>query len=50
VFKHWRIEQIENLKAAGEQARDRLVKHVNKVGNVAKRMKSRLAPRHAPAV
>ena len=44
VFKHWRVEQIENLKAAGEQARDRLVKHVNKVGNVAKRMKSRLAP------
>ena len=50
VFKHWRVEQIENLKAAGEQARDRLVKHVNKVGNVAKRMKSRLAPRHAQAV
>jgi acyl-[acyl-carrier-protein] desaturase len=50
VFKHWRVEQIENLKAAGEQARERLVKHVNKVGNVAKRMKSRLAPRPAPAV
>jgi acyl-[acyl-carrier-protein] desaturase len=50
VFKHWRVEQIENLKAAGEQARDRLVKHVDKVGNVAKRMKTRLAPRPAPAV
>jgi acyl-[acyl-carrier protein] desaturase len=50
VFKHWRIEQLQNLKAAGEQARDRLVKHVEKVGNVAKRMKSRLAPRPAPAV
>ena len=49
VFKHWRIEQIENLKAAGEQARDRLVKHVNKVGNVAQRMKSRLAPVPASA-
>jgi acyl-[acyl-carrier-protein] desaturase len=50
VFKHWRIEQIQNLKAAGEQARERLVKHVEKVGNVAKRMKTRLAPRPAPAV
>ena len=49
VFKHWRVEQIENLKAAGEQARERLVKHVNKVGNVAKRMQSRLASVPAPA-
>ncbi len=50
VFKHWRIEQLQNLKTAGEQARDRLVQHVEKVGNVAKRMKSRLAPRPAPVV
>jgi acyl-[acyl-carrier-protein] desaturase len=49
VFKHWRIEQLQNLKAAAEQARERLVKHVEKVGNVAKRMKSRLAPRPATA-
>jgi acyl-[acyl-carrier protein] desaturase len=51
VFKHWRVEQLQNLKAAAEQARERLVKHVEKVGNVAKRVKSRLAvPRPAPAV
>jgi acyl-[acyl-carrier-protein] desaturase len=49
VFKHWRVEQLQNLKAAAEQARERLVKHVEKVGNVAKRMKSRLAPRPATA-
>ena len=49
VFKHWRIEQLQNLKSAAEQARERLVKHVEKVGNVAKRMKSRLAPPSAPA-
>jgi acyl-[acyl-carrier-protein] desaturase len=47
VFKHWRIEQLQNLKAAAEQARERLVKHVEKVGNVAKRMKSHLARRPA---
>ena len=50
VFKHWRIEQIQNLKAAAEQARERLVKHVEKVGNVARRVKSRLAPRPAHAL
>ncbi len=48
VFTHWRVEQLQNLKSAAEQARERLVKHVNKVGNVAKRMQSRLAPRPAP--
>jgi acyl-[acyl-carrier-protein] desaturase len=49
LFKHGRVEQLQNLKAAAEQARERLVKHVEKVGNVAKRMKSRLAPRPATA-
>jgi len=49
IFKHWRIEQLSNLKAAAEQARERLVKHVEKVGNVAKRIQSRLAPRPATA-
>ncbi len=48
LFKHWRVEQLQNLKSAAEQAQERLVKHVEKVGNVAKRMKTRLAPRPAP--
>ena len=39
MFKHWRVEQLQNLKSAAEQARERLVNHVEKVGNVAKRMK-----------
>ena len=49
VFKHWRIEQLQNLKSAAEQARERLVHHVEKVGNVAQRMQTRLAPRPATA-
>ena len=49
VFKHWRIEQLQNLKSAAEQARERVVKHVEKVGNVAKRMQSRLARTPATA-
>jgi acyl-[acyl-carrier-protein] desaturase len=47
LFKHWRVEQLQNLKSAAEQARERLVKHVEKVGNVAKRMKTRLSRRAA---
>jgi acyl-[acyl-carrier-protein] desaturase len=49
VFKHWRVEQLQNLKAAAEQARERLVKHVEKVGSVAKRVKSRLGRRAVTA-
>jgi acyl-[acyl-carrier-protein] desaturase len=51
LFKHWRVEQLQNLKAAAEQARERVVKHVERVGLAAKRMRSRLTPRTAaPAV
>jgi acyl-[acyl-carrier-protein] desaturase len=50
VFKHWQIEKIQNLKSAAEQARERVVRHIERVGLAAKRMKSRLAPRSAPAV
>jgi acyl-[acyl-carrier-protein] desaturase len=49
LFKHWQVEQLQNLKSAAEQARERLVKHVDKVGNVAKRMQSRLRPRPVTA-
>jgi acyl-[acyl-carrier-protein] desaturase len=50
IFKHWRIEQIQNLKAAAEQARERVIKHIERVGLVAKRMVARRARAAAPAV
>jgi acyl-[acyl-carrier-protein] desaturase len=51
VFKHWQVEQLPNLNSAAEQARDHLVKHVERVGLAAKRVKSRPAPdRQARAV
>jgi hypothetical protein len=50
LFNHWRVQQLQNLKAAAEQARERLVHHVERVNLVAKRMKARLAPRTAHAV
>ena len=47
IFKHWRIEHLQNLKSAAEQARERLVHHVERVGTAARRMKARLARRPA---
>jgi acyl-[acyl-carrier-protein] desaturase len=43
LFKHWRIEQLSNLKSAAEHARERLIEHVERVGLAAQRMKERLA-------
>src|SRR6185436_6346145 len=28
VLKHWRVPQLQNLKSAAEQARDRLMRHM----------------------
>jgi acyl-[acyl-carrier-protein] desaturase len=50
VFKHWRIEQLQNLKSAAAVARDRVVDHIERVGLAAKRMAARRARRTAPAV
>lgn len=50
LFKHWRIQTISNLKSAAEQARERLMHHVERMGNIARRMRERLTPRRgAPA-
>jgi acyl-[acyl-carrier-protein] desaturase len=50
IYKHWRIEHLQNLKAAAEQARDRQMQHIERDNQPAVRMKARLAARPAPAV
>jgi len=50
VLKHWRIEQLQNLKAAAEQARERLMHHMERINTAAKRMLARRARRTAPAI
>jgi acyl-[acyl-carrier-protein] desaturase len=49
VLRHWRIEHLQNLKAAAEQARDRLVQHVERVNQAARRLVVRRGPRPATA-
>jgi acyl-[acyl-carrier-protein] desaturase len=51
IFTHWKIEKLQNLKAAAEQARDRLMAYIERVNLLAQRMTDRLAAaRPAPAV
>ncbi len=50
ILKHWRIEQVQNLKAAAEQARERLLHHMERMNSAAKRLLARRARRTAPAV
>jgi acyl-[acyl-carrier-protein] desaturase len=50
ILKHWRIEQLQNLKAAAEQARERLIHHMERINLAAKRLLARRARRAAPAM
>ncbi|HXY91539.1 MAG TPA: acyl-ACP desaturase [Acidimicrobiia bacterium] len=50
IFNHWRIEQLQNLKANALQARERLLTHMERLNLAAKRMLARRARRTAPAV
>ena len=48
ILKHWRIEQLQNLKAAAEQARERLLHHMERMNTAAKRLLARRARAHRP--
>jgi acyl-[acyl-carrier-protein] desaturase len=41
VLRHWDIEHMEGLDAEGEQARDRLVKHIGRLSKVSARLSRR---------
>jgi len=41
VLRHWKVESIEGLSGEAEQARDRLVGYVHRVGKAAQRLKDR---------
>lgn len=43
VMRHWAIDKVEGLSSAAEQARDRLMHHIERVGRVAKRQADRRA-------
>ncbi|MET0422030.1 MAG: acyl-ACP desaturase [Acidimicrobiia bacterium] len=41
VVKHWRLDQLTGLTPEAEEARDRVLHHIERVGVVAKRMADR---------
>jgi len=50
VVKHWRIDQLQNLSPAAEQARDRAMHHIERLDAASRRMVARRERRAAPAV
>jgi len=44
VVRHWRLEQLEGLDAAGERARASVLKYIERVGKAARRLASRREP------
>jgi hypothetical protein len=41
VLRHWRVDQVEGLSPEAEQARERVLAHVQRVGQVARRQAER---------
>jgi acyl-[acyl-carrier-protein] desaturase len=43
LFTHWKLEQLTGLTPAAEEARERVVEYVGRLGHLAKRMRDRAA-------
>ena len=43
VFRQWAIDKVEGLSSSAEKARDNLMRHIERVGKVAKRQADRRA-------
>ena len=41
VLNHWKVESLEGLSPEAEEARERLVRHISRVGKAAKRRQER---------
>ncbi len=47
LLRHWRVDRLQGLKATAEQARERLLGHVDRVGRIARRIVERREPQPA---
>ena len=48
VLRHWDVEALEGLDAEAEQARDRLLKRIERIGRAGRRLAERWARRTSP--
>ena len=49
VLRHWKVEELTGLTDEAEQARDRVLHHIGRVGKAARRQKDRRASRRLTA-
>ena len=47
LLRHWRLDRLQGLKATAEQARERLLSHIDRVGRIAQRVVERRKPQPA---
>jgi acyl-[acyl-carrier-protein] desaturase len=50
ILRHWRIFDLGNLNEAAEEARRRLVEHLDKLEATARRFEERLAGSKIPRI
>jgi acyl-[acyl-carrier-protein] desaturase len=44
VLRHWRLADLEGLTAEAEQARERVLHHIDRLGRIAQRIAARREP------
>jgi len=47
VIRHWHLDGLQGLRSAAEQARERLLGHIDRVGRAARRLVERREPQPA---
>jgi acyl-[acyl-carrier-protein] desaturase len=47
LLRHWRLDRLQGLKATADQARERVLHHIDRVGRVARRLVARRDPQPA---
>ena len=47
VIRHWHLDRLQGLRSAAEQARERLLGHIDRVGRAARRLVERREPQPA---
>lgn len=47
VIRHWHLDGLQGLRSTAEQARERLLGHIDRVGRAARRLVERRAPQPA---
>jgi acyl-[acyl-carrier-protein] desaturase len=47
VIRHWHLDGLQGLRSSAEQARERLLGHIDRVGRAARRLVERREPQPA---